>query len=64
MLNLCALEEALKSLQFNNNRKNITVRITDIGSSVLTIRNWKTANRSRTSKRQHSGLGPEQSLLE
>ena len=61
MLNLCASEEALKSLQCNN-RKNITVRITDIGSKVLTIRNWKTANRSKTSKRQHSGLGPEQSL--
>lgn len=62
MLNLCASEEALESLQFNSNRKNITVRIRDIGSKVLTIRNWKTANRSRTSKRQHSGLGPEQSL--
>lgn len=62
MLNLCASEEALESLQFNSNRKNITVRIRDIGSKVLTIRSWKTANRSRTSKRQHSGLGPEQSL--
>ena len=38
MLNLCALEEALKSLQFNNNRKNMTVRIADIESNVLTVR--------------------------
>lgn len=65
MLNLCALEEALKSLQFNNNRKNTTVRgYQNIESNVLTVRNWKTADRSRTSKRQHSGLGPEQSSLE
>ena len=38
MLNLYSFQEALKSLQFNNNRKNMTVRIADIESNVLTVR--------------------------